>query len=64
MSVTLQVYREGIRSSVHSLLKIHGGESMNLEGLFTLFGWLGFLKAQVPELVGDKVELAKGDPLA
>jgi hypothetical protein len=37
---------------------------MNLEGLFTLFGWLGFLKAQVPELVGDKVELAKGDPLA
>jgi hypothetical protein len=37
---------------------------MDLEGLLSFFGWLRFLKAQVPELVGDEVELAKGDPLA
>jgi hypothetical protein len=32
--------------------------------LFAFFGRLGFLKAKVPELVGDEVELAEGDPLA
>ena len=63
MSVALQVYRKGVRSDVHSLLQL-SGESTDLEGLSPFFGRLGFLKAQVPELVGDEVELAEGDPLA
>jgi hypothetical protein len=40
----LQVYREGIRSGVHSLLQ-PSGESADLEGLLSFFGWLRFLKA-------------------
>jgi hypothetical protein len=63
MSVTLQVYREGVRFGIHSLLQ-SGDESMDLEGLLAFLDWLRFLKAQVPELVGDEVELAEGDPLA
>ena len=63
MSVTLQVYCEDVRSSIHSLLQ-PDGESTDLEGLSPFFGRLGFLKAQVPELVSDEVELAEGDPLA
>ena len=37
---------------------------MNLEGLLSFFGWVGFLKAPVPELIGDEVELVEGDLLA
>jgi len=37
---------------------------MDLEGLFPFISRFRFLKAQVPELVGDEVEFAKGDPLA
>ena len=37
---------------------------MDLEALFSFFGWLRFLKAQVPKLVGDEVELVLGVPLA
>jgi hypothetical protein len=37
---------------------------MDLEGMFSFFGWLMFLKAHVPELIGDEVELFKGDPFA
>jgi hypothetical protein len=44
MSVTLQVYREGVRFDVHSLLQ-SGDESMDLEGLLAFLDWLGFLKA-------------------
>jgi hypothetical protein len=44
MSVTLQVYCEGVRSGVHSLLQF-GDESMDLEGLMAFLDWLGFLKA-------------------
>jgi glutamine amidotransferase PdxT len=44
MSAMLQVYREDVRSDVHSLLQ-PGGESTDLEGLFAFFGQLGFLKA-------------------
>jgi hypothetical protein len=33
-------------------------------GLLSLLGWLRFLEAHVPELVGDAVELAKGNLLA
>ena len=63
MSVTLQVYREDVRSSVHSLLQ-PGGESVDLEGLLSFFGWLRVPKAQVLELIGDEVELAEDDLLA
>jgi hypothetical protein len=61
MSVAFQVYHEGIRSGIHSL---PGSESTDLEGLLSFFGWLRFLKAQAPKLIGDEVELAEGDPLA
>jgi hypothetical protein len=54
---------EGGWSCIHSLLQFDG-ESTNLEGLLSLLGWFGFLKAQVPKLVGDEVELAEGDLLA
>ena len=37
---------------------------MDLEGLFSLLGWFGFLKTHVLELVGDEVKLAEGDLLA
>ena len=50
-------------SYIHSLLQ-SGGESTDLEGLLSLLGWFGFLKAQVPELVGDEIELSEGDLLA
>jgi hypothetical protein len=63
VSITFQGYREGVRSSIHSILQ-PGGESTDLEGLLSLFDRLRILKAQVPELVGDEVKLAKGDPLA
>jgi hypothetical protein len=36
---------------------------MDLEGPLSISG-LRFLKAQVPELIGNEVELAEGDPLA
>ena len=62
VGITFLVYREGVWSSVHSLLQ-PDGESTDLEGLFSLFNRLGILKAQVLELVGDEVELTEGDPL-
>ena len=63
MGVTLEVPCEGVWSCIHSLLQF-GGESTDLEGLLSFLDWLRFLKAQVPELVGDEVELAEGDLLA
>ena len=59
----LHVYCEDVWSGIHSLHQ-PGDESTDLEGLSPFFGRLGFLKAQVPELVSDEVELAEGDPLA
>jgi hypothetical protein len=63
MSVVLEVDRKSFRSGIHNLLQ-SGGESTDLERLFSFFGGLWFLKTQVPELVGDEVELAEGDPPA
>jgi hypothetical protein len=42
MSVALHVYHESVWFGVHSLLQ-PGDESIDLEGLFSFFGWLGFL---------------------
>ena len=44
MSVVLQVSCEGGWSCAHSLLQF-GGESTDLEGLFSLLDWFGFLGA-------------------
>ena len=63
MGVMLEVPCEGVWSRVHSLPQA-GGESADLEGLFSSLGWSRHLEAQVPELVGDEVELAEGDLLA
>ena len=37
---------------------------MDLKGLFSFLGWFRLSEAQVPELVGDEVELAKDNPRA
>ena len=63
VGIALEVPCEGVWSCIHSLLQF-GGESTDLEGLLSFLDWLRFLKAQVPELVGDEVELAEGDLLA
>jgi hypothetical protein len=47
---------------MHRLLQ-PSNKSTDLEGLLS-FGGLGFLKAYVPKLIGDEVELAEGDPFA
>ena len=48
---------------VHNLLN-SSNKSTDLEGLLTLLTWFRLLKAYVPELVGDGVEVAKADILA
>jgi hypothetical protein len=60
VSVALDVVGEVRSSCIHSLLQ-SDGESTDLERLFSLLGWVGFLQAQISETIGDEVKFADGD---